>query len=466
MPEEQIKTTLDLQNKEFVEAQKEAKEETHGFVAAAKKQVEALGDLIEKAPETKAAVIELASAISGLAADTELSGPKILGVADSVLNLGKALIPLPQVQLGIDVLQKGVGLLKDNWAMIKKTWDDISGNTQAAEALQKVTDKLKAQADEAERVAKATDQTVANMLKMKPSAESVSAAKEAEEAMSGQAGVDLKGTLADYFHKDHPEPAGMTDEQKAEYHKTHDRHAYAGFGGGVTNLGLSDEDARNLETMEKNYRIENRQKQVGLAYVKAKKLMAAAIEEGEKGDDARKELRNITRWADGAVPDVIGTLRWNKRAEELTKQGEEGEQDLKDRMGRDFYADQAKAAADKAKADDNKADLDYQKKVRETRQFSNRAAQAFDQRDQQSANAGANADRDHQRTMQRLLNESNRIVALSARGLVDQGAAAAQLAQISSQVDWLIAQQRQNRNELQKHGQQLNNKSNQINGGG
>jgi hypothetical protein len=133
------------------------------------------------------------------------------------------------------------------------------------------------------------------------------------------------------------------------------------------------------------------------------------------------------------------------------------------------------AAEDKAHPEGGPPDLrpkvpawvekEAQQKALEARHLSNQAAKAFDQQAQQQGRAEVQADRQHQRAMEGLHREMERIVGLSARGLMDQQQAAMMLASLSGQIDQLIAIQRRHAAELRQLARHRQNRTQQNDGG-
>jgi len=301
LPEEQIKTTLDLENKEFVEAKKKAKEGTDSFVTAAKKQVVALQDLLDKAPETQAAVIALGTSIWDLSQQAEVDGPAIFSLADNVLKLGAALIPLPQVQMGIGVLQQGVTLLKDNWGTIKSTWDSIMNTPPPVEPINKVTEAIKKQKELEKNESHHVTQS-----------ERQKAGHEFHEAQFRQAapGVEREDMEQDILEqyintlKEH----GATDEEANAKILEMQQEMQAGIGG--------DKNARHW-LMDR----------------------IASTSGGASNNALRSYWMHLAGIGAGA--------RKAANSDMLNAAGDENEEDWKNQIGRDFCADQAQAARDK-----------------------------------------------------------------------------------------------------------------------
>jgi hypothetical protein len=110
---------------------------------------------------------------------------------------------------------------------------------------------------------------------------------------------------------------------------------------------------------------------------------------------------------------------------------------------------------------EDKAFKEATRKAKQARELSNKAAKEFERQDKQKLHDEEKDDRQTDQLINKLLQQSNRIVGMSARGVMDQQTAAVQLQEISGQIDWLIAQQQANRTELQRHRQMLNRRAQQ-----
>ena len=192
------------------------------------------------------------------------------------------------------------------------------------------------------------------------------------------------------------------------------------------------------------------------------------------GDPASLQLYDeILRWR-GGTGNIVTTLRTGKTQAERDKaqiEVERKEESLqKQAMDRlypnpNFIGPPATQAYQDAQATQKALEAEAQAKIAETRNLSNRAAAAFDQRDQRAQQMQSQLDRKEQGQKQQILGEMDRILQMSEHGAMANQAAQMQLNLLSQRLNNLIAYYRQLHRDWNKMGLAQQNQALQNMGG-